>query len=261
MTNNWQKVFGNGLFIAIGAVIGMLILLYVAFTVNYDERDVDGKRNRSTGLEYAPQMYHTIPLEPYEQLDYVKYNPKGQTVRHAPDNTVPVDQAYPALPYEKPEVLRNNPELFTQRQEESDELQIPDWVPPTQATIDEGQRLYEIFCDHCHGAKGKGDGPISKEEKIIVPSYETRMDLSDGRIYYSITYGLNAMGPHAHLVTPTERWHLVRYVKYLQGRSEVQGDAATDAAADEADDADDADDAQEDMGDMEAETADATTTE
>lgn len=230
MTSNWQKIFGKGFFIAIAAVVGLLIVLYLAFTVNYNTEERGYAQKRSPGLEYAPQMYHTIPIEPYEQLDYVKQNAKGTTVRHSPENTVAQSQTYPALPYEKPRVLRNDPALYTQRQEEAEELSIPDFVPATQATIKEGKRIYEVFCDHCHGTAGKGDGPISKDEKIIVPSYDSRMDLSDGRIYFSITYGLNAMGPHAGQLTANERWHLVRYVKYLQGRSEVQGgDAAPDA--------------------------------
>ncbi|MFN7640583.1 MAG: hypothetical protein ACK5PR_02450, partial [bacterium] len=30
--------------------------------------------NRSTGIEYAPQMYHSIPVEPYSQSDYNAVN-------------------------------------------------------------------------------------------------------------------------------------------------------------------------------------------
>ena len=41
-------------------------------------------------------------------------------------------------------------------------------------------------------------------------------ELSDGKIYHTITYGYNAMGAHASLLTPEERWQVVMYVHELQ---------------------------------------------
>ena len=33
--------------------------------------------------------------------------------------------------------------------------------PATLASLDNGRRLYEINCAPCHGASGRGDGPVS----------------------------------------------------------------------------------------------------
>jgi mono/diheme cytochrome c family protein len=101
------------------------------------------------------------------------------------------------------------------------ELSVPDFVPNSPEVLAEGKRLFELFCDHCHGKAGLGDGPISKMEKIIVPSFAApdRIDLPYGKMYFSITYGKGAMGPHASQVNAEERWKLVRYIRSLQGRS------------------------------------------
>jgi hypothetical protein len=53
---------------------------------------------RDPGIEYAPQMYHSIPLEPYSQVDYHPYLPQGQHLIEPVAGTVPrgkADYIYP----------------------------------------------------------------------------------------------------------------------------------------------------------------------
>ena len=38
-------------------------------------------------------------------------------------------------------------------------------------------------------------------------------ELKEGHIYHTITYGLNAMGPHASQISSEERWKIVHYIK------------------------------------------------
>jgi mono/diheme cytochrome c family protein len=42
--------------------------------------------------------------------------------------------------------------------------------------------------------------------------------LSDGQLYWVVTYGLGGMPPFGDLLTPDERWTLVQYVRQVQGR-------------------------------------------
>ena len=93
-------------------------------------------------------------------------------------------------------------------------------------TLEEGKQLYEMFCKHCHGDKGDGKGSISHPLYSGVPSYADKLaprrtgasmsELKDGNIYHAITFGLNAMGPHASQLTQEERWKIVHYVNVLQ---------------------------------------------
>ena len=41
-------------------------------------------------------------------------------------------------------------------------------------------------------------------------------ELKSGHIFHALTYGLNAMGPHASQLTKEERWKIVHYVHELQ---------------------------------------------
>jgi len=108
----------------------------------------------------------------------------------------------------------------------------------TQLNLEEGKRLYGIYCIHCHGEKGNGDGSLIATGKFPPPpSYSTGKssrggdvkDLSDGKIYHTITYGVNLMGPHASLVSPEERWKITQYVRVLQ--KETGGITADTTAA------------------------------
>ena len=87
----------------------------------------------------------------------------------------------------------------------------------------EGKALYGMFCEHCHGATGTGDGTIKHAIYSAVPHYNDEKllrradvpmnELKAGHIFHAITYGFNAMGPHASQVTEEERWLIVNYVQ------------------------------------------------
>ena len=84
-------------------------------------------------------------------------------------------------------------------------------------TVEEGKELYGIFCTHCHGDKGDGQGHLVKIEKFPpVPAYDSR-DLTAGSIYHVIMYGKGLMGSHASQLNYDERWKIVRYVQELRG--------------------------------------------
>jgi len=41
-------------------------------------------------------------------------------------------------------------------------------------------------------------------------------DLTTGKIFHTITYGVNMMGPHASQLNKVERWKITHYVQTLQ---------------------------------------------
>ena len=83
-----------------------------------------------------------------------------------------------------------------------------------------------MFCKHCHGPNGAGGGSINHPLYSAVPHYNdskqirrsgTPMsELKPGHLFHAITYGLNAMGPHASQLTEVERWKIVLYIQELQ---------------------------------------------
>jgi mono/diheme cytochrome c family protein len=83
-----------------------------------------------------------------------------------------------------------------------------------QPTLDKGKALYETYCLVCHGAEGKGDGPIAS--KIPPPTaYKSDrvMGFLPGRIFHVITMGSNKMPSYAAQLSPDDRWLIVNYVR------------------------------------------------
>ena len=71
---------------------------------------------------------------------------------------------------------------------------------------------------------GQGDGLVVAHGFPAPPSYSkgqssrggAMKDLTDGKIYHTITYGVNAMGSYASQLAPEERWKVIMYVHHLQ---------------------------------------------
>jgi mono/diheme cytochrome c family protein len=170
--------------------------------------------SQSPGLEYMPDMYRSPALEVYVDYEF----PDSATARKAPENSIPI--GYKPYPY------TNDLEGF--------ELAGKNLTNPlalTEKTIQEGKKLYESFCAHCHGKKGQGKGSIQNAIYGAVPSYidetpnrrgnRSMKELKEGHIYQAIMYGLNAMGPHSSLIREQDRWKIVAYVQTLQGKDPI----------------------------------------
>ena len=102
-------------------------------------------------------------------------------------------------------------------------------LPLTPAALEDGRGLYQTYCLVCHGASGKGDGPLVVSGKIPTPpSYtsERVAPFPPGRLFHVVTMGTlsptgaQKMPSYAALLTPNERWKVVGYVA-----SKLQGSA------------------------------------
>ena len=174
------------------------------------------KDKRSTGLEYARNMYDALALNPDQPVDTTNKllaSFKGHAAQVPPANTKPVGfTEYDEFPntkegYEAAGVSMVNP------------------LTVDTLNLASGKHLFDVFCSPCHGEKGDGQGHLVKIEKFSgVPAYQTgassrggnMVDLTAGKIYHTITYGVNNMGSHASQITPTDRWKVVMYVQQLQ---------------------------------------------
>lgn len=196
------------------------------------------------GREYAPNMYHSVPYDPFTQvtewdagrwvtsIEYPEYkeheeghaeyfnsnlfNPHDMNMRTPPANTVKRN-AQGWLPYRLP---NDSTGLRL-----SNRLQNP--FQETPEVLAAGKGLYEMYCDHCHGPKGAGDGKVAQgvtvegQEKGAyagVPNYkaDALINITEGHIFHVITYGKNLMWPHGSQINPEDRWKIAKYVKTLQ---------------------------------------------
>jgi mono/diheme cytochrome c family protein len=163
---------------------------------------------RSTGWEYAPNMYEHLAPE------YDSPNPNfkdGKAAQLPPAGTIPV--GFTRFDY---------PNTRDGYNAASGAVKNP--LVQDQQNLEEGKVLFEHFCSPCHGLTGQGDGTVVQHGFPAPPSYSkgqssrggAMKDLTDGKIYHTITYGVNAMGSYASQVSPEERWKIVMYVHHLQ---------------------------------------------
>ncbi|MFD3002295.1 c-type cytochrome [Pontibacter toksunensis] len=175
--------------------------------------------NQSPGLEYAPDMYHSVALDPYSQIKENVYNPGGMNMREPAKGTVVRgQQGYNLyLSVDTAEVA-------------GVELKNP--LPYNEENLAQGKVLYSRFCSPCHGEQGDGQGLVGVKYKGV-PSYSAGRvaELPAGHIFHVITYGRGRMMPHGSLVNPTERWKITMYVQQLQ---KGEGAGATVPTSEEA---------------------------
>lgn len=104
----------------------------------------------------------------------------------------------------------------------------------TDEFLEKGERLYGWNCMPCHGAEGKGDGPVADRLALRPRNYTRglfKLKTSEGGelpfdedLYRTITSGIPASGmPSFRHFDPQERWALVAVVKSLAQQTREDG--------------------------------------
>lgn len=190
-----------------------------------------GAGGNDQGTEYAPNMYHSVAYEPYTQItdpdegrwltsieyedghaEFFNSNTLNvsamgvhMNMRTPPANTVPRNK-HGWLPYRLPK----------------DSLEVAArWLKnPLDSTVQviaDGKLLYEMYCDHCHGAKGDATGKVSEKYNGIANlKGDAYKSITEGHIFHVITNGKGLMWAHGSQLSPEERWKIAKYVKVLQ---------------------------------------------
>ena len=160
------------------------------------------------GVEYAPNMYHSVPYEPLSQVKdeeigkWLDSNPEGMTMLEPVPNTV---KRGGYLPYRIHKDSFEIAALVKSPIEDGDEV------------LKEAKILYDRFCVHCHGEKGMGDGSVGVVYKGVT-AYNSRAvkDKPEGHIFHVITHGKGRMWGHGSQISIEDRWKIVKYVQTLQ---------------------------------------------
>jgi cytochrome c5 len=156
------------------------------------------------GVEYAPEMYESIPYEPLRQTSFNTINSFGINERTPANGTIPRGKLnyFDHIPKDSVRMA---------------ERMLRNPFPYTKANLEEGKVLYTRICSHCHGEQGDGQGPVGAKFKGV-PNYSAGAykTMNDGHIYHVIQWGRNRMMPHGSQVNPEERWKIAMYVRVLQ---------------------------------------------
>ena len=97
-----------------------------------------------------------------------------------------------------------------------DALQNP--LKDDPAAVLEGKKIFTATCAICHGETGKGNGAASvalDPRPANFLSINVRNE-SDGAIFWKMTQGRPPMASYKTLLTETQRWQLVEYIRKLE---------------------------------------------
>ena len=111
-------------------------------------------------------------------------------------------------------------------------IQADRWIAPKEAIaiknpvkkIDRGvsavrgKKIFKTRCMICHGPKGKGDGPGGKAldpkpQNLTLPMVESQ---TDGELFWKVSNGRNAMIKWGPILSESERWDVINFVRTLQ---------------------------------------------
>jgi len=190
------------------------------------------------GKAYMPDMFYSRAYETYAGLDSMKFTNDPSQLGEGKIfyNNLPVAGT----------VARDELPAFPLAIDKAGDTanyvaskQVPNPLPALSATdYLEAARLYLINCGICHGEKLDGNGPLynggngpfaAAPKNLIGDPVVSKMP--DGQMFYSVTYGKNAMGSYASQLSTKQRWMIIHYIKEKQGLANSKPAVADSSAS------------------------------
>ena len=189
---------------------------------------------RSAGHVYMPDMAYSRAFETYDALDSSRFTSdtleRGGKIYYdrMPVAGTVAREDMPAFPLAMDKIGDTTATNYKAS------VNVPNPLPALSA-VDylEAARLYLINCGICHGEKLDGNGPLynagngpyqAAPKDLIKDPVVGKMP--DGQMFYSITYGKNAMGSYASQLNTRQRWMIIHYIKEKQGLANSKPAAA-----------------------------------
>ncbi|TAH25611.1 MAG: cytochrome c [Cytophagales bacterium] len=202
--------------------ISLIIAGAIMFSCTDQEKFKNIGIHENTRWEFAPNMYHSKAYEPLTQI-----TDENQGVFISSDDDG-VGEYYNSNPHNPHQMNMRVPAEGTIKRTKNGFMpyHIPKdslsyaakvLVNPLENSpknLADGELLYAKFCAHCHGAEGKGDGPVNKPFKGVANLAEGQLKtISMGHVFHVISNGKGRMLSHASQLDQEERWKVALYVK------------------------------------------------
>jgi len=167
---------------------------------------VAGKRgslSRRPPIEVFPDMNRQAKPRPQSPDVFFE---DGRTSRAPIPGTIAREDAYEDIPVNTGRVPGTTNFIET----------IP--VPVTAQLIARGEQRFTINCSPCHGAQADGNGITKKYGMTTLANLHDKriVELPDGEIFNTITYGKSLMQGYGANVVPADRWAIISYLRALQ---------------------------------------------
>ena len=85
--------------------------------------------------------------------------------------------------------------------------------------LQSGRERFDIYCAPCHSKLGDGNGITKKigDMPAVANLHDKRIvEMADGEIFNTITFGKSTMGAYGPIVPAQDRWAIVAYLRALQ---------------------------------------------
>ena len=85
--------------------------------------------------------------------------------------------------------------------------------------LQRGRERFDIYCSPCHGKLGDGNGITKKigDMPAVANLHDKRIvEMTDGEIFNTITFGKNTMSAYGPIVPAQDRWAIIAYLRALQ---------------------------------------------
>lgn len=147
------------------------------------------------------------PLDTMPEMHYQESQRRLEPERRSPpEGAVPVGGARPDYTFVQASTLESP-------------------LTPDSQTLARGAQVYATNCTVCHGVRGRGDGPVAAYYAHSPATTLPPTDLTgarvrartDGELYWILTYGLGNMPPYRDLLTQTDTWAVVHFIRSLGG--------------------------------------------
>ena len=92
-------------------------------------------------------------------------------------------------------------------------------LPVTDELLHRGQQVFDITCAACHSKVGDGNGTPKRIGAMVVVGnlHDKRIvELTDGELFNTISYGKNLMQGYAGTLPIQDRWAAIAYLRALQ---------------------------------------------
>jgi mono/diheme cytochrome c family protein len=89
----------------------------------------------------------------------------------------------------------------------------------TGGLLARGQQRFTIYCSPCHGQTGEGNGITKKigAMAVVANLHDKRIvELADGEIFNTVSYGKLNMQGYAPQIGVEDRWAIIAYLRALQ---------------------------------------------
>lgn len=189
------------------AIFAIVVVLVVAIA------GTRGSMSRRPPIEVFPDMDRQLKLRPQTPDGFFANGRSSQPyVPGTIARSEPIETANgPVYPYEDAPVntgLIPGTTNFVELNPLTVDMQL----------MERGRQRFTINCSPCHGALGDGNGITKKYGMAVIGNLHDKriVEMPDGQIFNTLSYGKGLMQGYAPQVDVRDRWAIIAYVRALQ---------------------------------------------